>query len=104
MMLDGGHFTIPADHPALPGHFPGAPIVPGVVLLDHTLALLATHVHGLRCHAVRKVKFLAPVLPGEEISVSFRQDMRQGLSFTCVRQGDVILTGVLALDARGGDA
>ncbi len=26
--------TIPADHPSLPGHFPGRPIVPAVVILD----------------------------------------------------------------------
>ena len=33
-----GSFTIPADHPTLPGHFPGRPVVPGVVLLDEVMA------------------------------------------------------------------
>jgi 3-hydroxymyristoyl/3-hydroxydecanoyl-(acyl carrier protein) dehydratase len=104
MMSDGGHFTISADHPALPGHFPGAPIVPGVVLLDHTLALLARHVRDLRLHALRKVKFLAPVLPGEEVSVLFRQDVRGDLTFNCVRRGETILAGVLASDTPEGEA
>ena len=31
---------IHADHPSLPGHFPGAPLVPGVVILDEVIAAL----------------------------------------------------------------
>jgi 3-hydroxyacyl-[acyl-carrier-protein] dehydratase len=33
--------AIPADHPSLAGHFPGAPVVPGVVILDEIAAALA---------------------------------------------------------------
>lgn len=33
--------VIPPDHPALPGHFPGNPLVPGVLILAHVLAALA---------------------------------------------------------------
>jgi len=32
--------VIRADHPSLPGHFPGAPLVPGVVILDEVLEAL----------------------------------------------------------------
>ena len=32
--------TIRADHPALAGHFPGIPMLPGVLLLDETLRAL----------------------------------------------------------------
>jgi len=58
--------SISPDHPALPGHFPGQPVVPGVVLLDHlieaTEAALARPVHVT---GLPQVKFLAPLLPGE---------------------------------------
>ncbi len=54
-----------ADHPAFAGHFPGAPIVPVVLLLDAALQALQVH-----CVAVREVasaKFLSPVGPDQPV-------------------------------------
>lgn len=62
-------FSIPPDHPCLDGHFPGRPLVPGVVLLEHVLqAIEAAHapVTPLR---LPQVKFLRPLLPGQVAEV-----------------------------------
>jgi 3-hydroxymyristoyl/3-hydroxydecanoyl-(acyl carrier protein) dehydratase len=64
-----GEFAIGADHPALPGHFPGRPIVPGVVLLDEALSVIAT-AHPLQAPFVLiRVKFMSPVRPDERVTV-----------------------------------
>ncbi|GAB2505772.1 hypothetical protein [Lysobacter humi (ex Lee et al. 2017)] len=58
-------FVVPASHPSLPGHFPGRPIVPGVVLLDHVVEAIE-RVHGpLGALRLPQVKFLQPLLPEE---------------------------------------
>ncbi|MBL8261863.1 MAG: hypothetical protein JNM58_05500 [Xanthomonadaceae bacterium] len=62
-------FVIDADHPALPGHFPGHPVVPGVVVLDRVLAAIEA-VHGpLGPLRLPQVKFVQPLLPGEEVRI-----------------------------------
>jgi len=55
---------IDASHPALPGHFPGQPLVPGVVLLEQ-VALALRAWRGQRLARVVEAKFLAPLLPDE---------------------------------------
>jgi 3-hydroxyacyl-[acyl-carrier-protein] dehydratase len=62
-------FTVPSDHPSLPGHFPGRPIVPGVVLLDHVLAAVEAGHGPLGALRLPQVKFMQPLLPGEEATV-----------------------------------
>jgi 3-hydroxymyristoyl/3-hydroxydecanoyl-(acyl carrier protein) dehydratase len=62
-------FRIPFDHPCLPGHFPGRPIVPGVVVLDHVLAAIEALHGALGPLRMPQVKFAQPLLPGEEVRI-----------------------------------
>lgn len=58
------HFTIDASHASLPGHFPGRPVVPGVVLLDRVAATVE-HEWNTHVAKLQQVKFLRPLLPDE---------------------------------------
>ena len=62
-------FTIADDHPALPGHFPGRPVVPGVVILDRVLDAVEAAHGPLRALRLPQVKFTAPLLPGQEARI-----------------------------------
>ena len=58
-------FVIDHDHPSLPGHFPGRPVVPGVVVLDRVVAALEQAHVPLPPLRLPQVKFLQPLLPGQ---------------------------------------
>jgi len=64
------HWTVPTEHPAFAGHFPGAPILPGVVLLDVALQAIADASKiSLDICAISSVKFLSPAMPGDELVI-----------------------------------
>lgn len=90
-----------ADHPALAGHFPGDPIVPGVVLLDEILGAAVRHgqLPSAAC-VVRSAKFVRPVRPGEELTIALRSDGRDGVRFECSVEGATVVSG-LAQPAGG---
>ena len=62
-------FPIATDHPCLPGHFPGRPLVPGVVVLEKVLAAIEAGHGPLGRLRLPQVKFVQPLLPGEEARV-----------------------------------
>lgn len=61
-------FCFANDHPSLPGHFPGHPLVPGVLLLEQ-VAIALRQWRGERLARVVEAKFVAPLLPGEKATV-----------------------------------
>lgn len=69
-MNDVAHWIVPADHPAFAGHFPGRPILPGVVLLDMVLHVVADAAGiGLEACEIGAVKFLSPAKPGDTLEI-----------------------------------
>lgn len=64
------HWTVPADHPTFAGHFPGMPILPGVVLVDIALQAIAD-ASGIALDTceISAVKFLSPAGPGDALLI-----------------------------------
>ncbi|KAF1685715.1 hypothetical protein B1992_10995 [Pseudoxanthomonas broegbernensis] len=62
-------FAVPHDHPCLAGHFPGCPLVPGVVVLERVLEAIEAECGRVGALCLPQVKFLRPLLPGQEAEV-----------------------------------
>ena len=86
------YFTIPADHPALPGHFPGQPIVPGVVVLDRVVEVIEAGHGPLPPLRLPQVKFLQPLLPGQSAQVQLQGDAPRW-RFRVLRGDTVLASG-----------
>lgn len=62
-------FAVDPSHPGLPGHFPGAPVVPGVLVLERVVAAIEAAHGPFVALRLPQVKFLQPLLPGEQAEV-----------------------------------
>jgi 3-hydroxymyristoyl/3-hydroxydecanoyl-(acyl carrier protein) dehydratase len=85
---------IPADHPSLRGHFPGAPLVPGVVILDEVVSALREWQKDCRITGFRTVKFRRPLHPEQLFTISFTADGTR-IRFWCRIENDPISEGQL---------
>jgi 3-hydroxymyristoyl/3-hydroxydecanoyl-(acyl carrier protein) dehydratase len=91
--------AIHADHPTLPGHFPGAPLVPGVVILDEVVDALFQQRSDCELSGIRFVKFLIPLRPEQTFTIRFSSgdDDSAELDFHCLVADRVIAEGRLEL-------
>jgi 3-hydroxyacyl-[acyl-carrier-protein] dehydratase len=93
-MNSATHWTVPLDHPAFVGHFPGTPILPGVVLLDLALQIIADSSGiALDLCEISSVKFLSPARPGDELLIQHSVTANGAIRFDILADRGKIASG-----------
>lgn len=88
---------IARDHPAFDGHFPGEPVLPGVVLLAEALALIETETGiSLRDWTLESCKFHGAVRPGASVEISHAPHAGGARRFEVREQARLVASGTLA--------
>lgn len=90
-------FIISTTHPSLDGHFPGHPIVPGVVILDHVVNGLINQLQGVRLDGIHQVKFLRPLFSDVEVTVTYQPKSKFLYQFNCECNSSVMVSGQIRL-------
>ncbi|MDZ4288347.1 MAG: 3-hydroxyacyl-ACP dehydratase FabZ family protein [Prosthecobacter sp.] len=77
------HWTLTGDEPFLAGHFPGQPLLPGVIMIEALAQLGGILVQSdrgdfplknVRLTAVRQFKILGTIPPGQTLTIQARRD------------------------------
>ncbi|AND68985.1 acyl-CoA synthetase [Dyella thiooxydans] len=70
---------IPPELAHFPGHFPGAPVVPGVLQVQWALALAAPRLAiAPHCREMEALKFQRLLRPGDVVQLELRLDRERG--------------------------
>ena len=90
---------VPPQHPAFDGHFPGAPLLPGVVLLDEMLRVVEEqrpNDGGATVGwTISTAKFLQPVRPGDALTLEHEALANGAIRFAIRGAGRTVATGTL---------
>ena len=99
-MQDTEALVIASDHPAYKGHFPGHPLLPGVVLLAEALAAIEGSMpRPAKGWTVESAKFLIPVEPGTPLTLSHEAGNAGAVRFEIRSPAGVVASGVIAAQA-----
>lgn len=95
--------SIHKDHPALPGHFPGRPIVPGVLVLEEVIQTLkAQYDPDLVVTELPAVKLSSPLLPGESLNITVETEGPHTAAFLCRVGSRLVASGSIRFRLSDG--
>jgi 3-hydroxymyristoyl/3-hydroxydecanoyl-(acyl carrier protein) dehydratase len=88
---------VPRDHPAFAGHFPGHPILPGVVLLAEAMAVIEAATATSACDwTIDSAKFLGAVEPGARLAITHVIQPSGGVRFEIREAERLVASGALS--------
>lgn len=86
-------FSVPKTHPSLVGHFPGNPIVPGVVILDEIFQTIESEWQKNSISCISFVKFIKPLRPEQKVTLIIEEKDSLTLKFICMKDGETFVSG-----------
>ena len=90
---------IPATHPALPGHFPGRPIVPAAWLLTLVTAACREAWDTRAPLKLERARFRAPLVPGATLRIELERRDAGSIAFVCTHDHVRIADGTLVTES-----
>jgi 3-hydroxymyristoyl/3-hydroxydecanoyl-(acyl carrier protein) dehydratase len=87
------------DHPSLKGHFPGNPVMPGVVLLEKVLMACKEWEPKRQTVGLQSVKFHRPVRPGDSVAIMLERKNKDKAHFRCIVEKQIVSTGIIIWQA-----
>jgi 3-hydroxyacyl-[acyl-carrier-protein] dehydratase len=88
--------TIGMDHPSLAGHFPGHPVVPGVVMVGEIMKIIREMAkEHIEFVGMPSAKFLSPLNPEDPLTIRIDQQGDGKMEFTCTTGPQLIASGCL---------
>lgn len=95
--------VIAKEHPALAGHFPENPIVPGVLILEEVLQAAEQWCGRLRLKSVVSVKFKSELKPETVFSIRLHEEDHSHIAFECWLDGTTLASGRLTVEREAGE-
>jgi 3-hydroxyacyl-[acyl-carrier-protein] dehydratase len=88
--------NVAPDHPAFAGHFPGRPVLPGVVVLMEVLAAIEAQTgQPPEQWTIASAKFIAAIEPGESLDISHAKTPSGAIRFEVRSARRLVASGQL---------